>query len=99
MAQAAGRQASPERWAKAIQRALDEGVEVRQILSTGQWIATSGTRAGCAYVLEVTGEVAHGCDCLAGLNGDAVCKHRARWYYDHGLLDGPSGPAAVAVAA
>ena len=41
----AARQASPERWAKAVRRALDEGVEVRQILSSGQWIATSGTMA------------------------------------------------------
>lgn len=94
----AARQASPERWAKAVRRALDEGVEVRQILSSGQWIATSGTMAGTAYVLDVTGGIAHGCDCLAGLNDDPVCKHRARWFYDHGLLDGPDGPAAVAVA-
>lgn len=101
MAQAAGtgRKASPERWAKAVQRAIDEDVRVVQVSSSGQWVATSGSKSGVAYTLSVTGDIAHGCDCLAGLNNDPVCKHRAAYYLLTGRLD-PEPPAvAVAIAA
>ena len=37
--------------------------------------------------MAVTGNVAHGCDCLAGLNDDPVCKHRAAFYLLIGALD------------
>lgn len=63
---------TPARWLKAAERAVSEGVEVRQLQGSGQWIATSGTDGGVAYELDVTGAVAHGCSCLAGLNGDGV---------------------------
>ena len=94
------RPASPERWAKAAERARAEGVQVRQVASTGQWVATSGTDATVAYLMDVTGTVAHGCSCLAGVNGDPVCKHRAAFYLAVGLLDPePPTPAAPAPAA
>lgn len=94
----ATRTATPERWAIALARALAEGVQVRQLAGSGQWIATSGRDAGTAYGLAVTGGVAHGCDCLAGLNGDPVCKHRAAYYAAAGLLDPePPTPAAPAL--
>ena len=44
-------------------------------------------RSSVAYEVEVTGNVAHGCDCLAGLNGDPVCKHRAAFFLLIGALD------------
>jgi hypothetical protein len=78
---------NPARWLKAAERAVAEGIQVRQLQGTGQWIANSGTDAAVAYELEVTGNVAHGCDCLAGLNGDPVCKHRAAWYLLVGAID------------
>jgi len=71
------RQATPARWQAALGRALAEGVQVRQLAGSGAWVATSGTDAATAYGLDVTGRVAHGCDCPAGASGDPVCKHRA----------------------
>jgi hypothetical protein len=89
---------NPARWWKAAERAEQEGVRVCQLQGTGQWIATSGSQSGTAYVIEVTGNVAHGCDCLAGLNGDPVCKHRAAFYLLIGALvmTEPEPPAPAA---
>ena len=92
------RQATPERWQAALGRALSEGVEVRQVAGSGLWIATSGTDRTVAYTLSVTGTVAHGCECPAGEFGDAVCKHRAAYYYQTGMLDPDPVPPAPAVA-
>jgi hypothetical protein len=90
--------ASPARWQQALNRAISEGIQVRQLAGSGAWVATSGSNAGTAYELAVTGTVAHGCSCLAGLNDDPVCKHRAAWYLAAGLLDPePPTPAAPLV--
>jgi hypothetical protein len=86
------------RWHRAAERAQAEGIQVRQLQGSGAWIATSGTQRGVAYELRVTGNVAHGCDCLAGLNSDLVCKHRAAFYLLIGALDlspEPDPPAPV----
>ena len=80
---------NPARWWKAAERAEAEGIRVCQLQGSGQWIATSGTANGVAYELQITGNVAHGCDCLAGLNGDPVCKHRAAFYLLIGALNTP----------
>jgi hypothetical protein len=80
------RQATPGRWRSAARRALDEGVQVHQLQGSGAWIATSGSQRGVAYELAVTGNVAHGCTCLAELNGDGCCKHRAAFYLLLGAL-------------
>ena len=87
---------NPARWFRAAERAENEGVRVCQLQSSGQWIATSGTASGTAYEVQIIGNVAHGCDCLAGMNGDPVCKHRAAFYLLIGALDlspEPVGPA------
>jgi uncharacterized Zn finger protein len=92
------RQATPGRWQKAAQRAIAEGVQVFQIDATGQWIATSGSTAHTAYEVAVTGNIAHGCTCPAGMNGDPVCKHRARFFLLIGALSldpEPEPPAPV----
>jgi hypothetical protein len=81
------RQATPERWQAALIRAIAERVTVRQVNANGVWVATSGTDATMAYLLEVTGGIVHSCTCPAGQFNDPVCKHRARWYFDAGLLD------------
>lgn len=86
------------RWQRAAARAVDETIQVRQLQGTGQWIATSGTQDGVAYELSGTGNIAHGCDCLAGLNDDPVCKHRAAWYLLVGALDRTPDPAPAAPA-
>jgi len=88
---------SPERWQKAAQRAITEGIEVRQVNASGMWVANSGTAAGVAYMLEITGEIVHTCTCPAGTFGDPCCKHAARFYLDAGILevDEPKpGPAS-----
>lgn len=77
---------SAARWHKAAERAVAEGIQVAQLQGSGQWIATS-SQPGTAYELDVTGNVAHGCSCLAGLNDDPVCKHRAAFYLLIGALD------------
>src|SRR4051794_33401031 len=87
----------PGRWMKAAERAVAEVVQIRQLASSGQWIASSGSDATVAYKVEVTGNVAHGCGCLAGLNDDPVCKHRAAFYLLIGALElDPEPPAPVA---
>ena len=86
------RQATSERWQRAAARAAAEGVEVRQVNATGQWVATSGTRGNVAYIVSVTRGVAHECTCEAGLHGDPVCKHRAAFYLLIGALDLPPEP-------
>ncbi len=93
------RQATPERWQRALERALAAGVQVRQVGSTGQWIATSASDPTAAYKVAVTNGVAHGCDCKAAEFGDPVCCHRAMWFHLAGLLDPePPTPAAPAPA-
>lgn len=89
---------NPARWQRAAERAIAENIQIRQLQSTGQWVATSGSDHTLAYQLDVTGAVAHGCDCLAGLNGDGVCKHRAAYYLLVGALSltpEPDPPAPV----
>ena len=80
---------TPERWQRAADRALAEGIEVRQVADSGAWVATSGRDSAAAYSVGVTGNVAHGCGCLAGANDDPVCKHRAAWYVAIGALTPP----------
>ena len=77
---------SRARWMKAAERAVHEDVQVRQLAGSGQWIACSGSDASVAYEVEITGRVAHGCGCLAGLNDDPVCKHRAAFYLLIGVI-------------
>src|SRR5215210_2529206 len=89
---------SPERWQRAAERALAEGISVRQVNASGMWVASSGTHATVAYVLEITGSVVQSCSCPAGTFGDPCCKHAARYYLDAGLLEldpEPEPPATV----
>lgn len=88
------RRDTPQRWQQAASRAAAEGIQIRQLQGSGQWVASSGHDATTAYEVRVTGAVAHGCDCLAGLNGDPVCKHRAAYYLLIGALWLDQVPAA-----
>src|SRR5215212_10146801 len=81
------RQASPERWQRAAQRAITEGISVRQVNASGMWVGSSGSDGTMAYLLEITGGVVHACSCPAGDFGDPCCKHAARFYLDAGVLD------------
>ncbi len=88
------RHATPERWQAALQRALAEGIQVRQLAGSGAWIATSGSDAAAAYLVS-----GNGCECQAGEHGDPVCKHRAAYWHAIGALDLEPEPAAVATPA
>ena len=93
------RQASPERWQKAAQRAFAEHIQVRQVNENGMWVSTSGSDATLAYLLEIRNGLVVSCSWPAGQFGDPCCKHAARYYLDAGLLDPePEGspPAAAA---
>src|SRR5829696_1802203 len=94
------RQASPQRWQHAADRALSEGIEVRQVNASGMWVANSGSQANVAYLLEITGSLVQSCSCPAGTFGDPCRKHAARYYLDAGLLEvddpEPDPPAAAA---
>ena len=79
-------QASPERWQRAAERALAEGIDVRQVNASGMWVANSGSQANVAHLLEITGTLVQSCSCPAGIFGDPCCKHAARFYLDMGLL-------------
>ena len=92
------RTGTPARWRAAIKRAIKEGIEVRQLAGSGAWVAASGSDAGAAYEVAVSGGVAHGCTCPAGAHGDPVCKHRAAFYHTVGVLD-PEPPTPAAPAA
>jgi hypothetical protein len=97
------RTASPERWQRAAHRALAERISVRQVNASGMWVATSGTHANVAYMLEITGSFVESCSCPAGTFGDPCCKPAARYYLDAGLLEladpepDPPAPAAPVV--
>ena len=80
-------QASPERWQKAAERALAEGIEVRQVNAGGLWVVSSGSQSTVAYLLEITGTLVLSCSCPMGSFVDPCCKHAARFYLDAGLLD------------
>jgi hypothetical protein len=81
------RESSLERWQLAARRARKEGIEARQLVGSGGWIATSGTDRRAAYELAVTSGVVHDCACPAALHSDPVCKHRAAYWIAIGIDD------------
>jgi hypothetical protein len=89
------RQATLERWQRALQRAHFAGVEAKQLAGSGEWIVSSASRPGIAYRTDgVT------CDCEAAmLGGDPVCLHRAAYWYAQGVLELDPEPGAPAPAA
>ncbi len=80
-----------------LRRALEEGVDVRQLAGCGMWVAPSSRDAGTAYE-----ETPWECECHAGQHGDPVCKHRAALRERLGALlldDEPEPPTPAAPAA
>src|SRR5262249_52168744 len=66
------RTASPERWQRALLRALAAELVAKQDATTGLWIVASSSKPGVCYS---TDGIACGCEAWAA--GDAVCQHRA----------------------
>src|SRR5215207_3502371 len=92
------RQATPERWQRALQRALFANVEAKQLAGSGEWIVSSASRPGIAYCTDGVS-----CDCEAAmLGGDPVCLYRAAYWYAQGVLEldpEPEPPASAAPVA
>src|SRR5437016_3615807 len=89
------RQATPERWQRALERALFAGVEAKQIAGSGEWIVSSASRPGVCYRTDGIE-----CECEAAmLGGDSVCLHRAAYWYAVGVLELDSEPEPPASAA
>jgi hypothetical protein len=89
------RQATPERWQRALQRALFAGVEAKQLAGSGEWIVASASRPGIAYKTDGVS-----CDCEAAmLGGDPVCLHRAAYWHARGVLDLDPEPEPPALGA
>ena len=89
------RRATPERWQAALKRSVAGNVQVRQLNTSGAWIATSSSDGASAYEIDVVGGVARSCTCAAGEYGDPVCCHRAAFYRHVGLLDLEEGPCSA----
>jgi len=83
--------ATLDRWVKALERSALEGINAFQISSTGQWVVTSASDPLTAYATDGID-----CDCLAAVNGDCVCKHRAIVLHLTGrLMIGPALPITI----
>jgi hypothetical protein len=63
---------TPQRWQKALERALQGGLQLRQLMGSGAWIVTSEFDDEAAYMV-----TEFDCECFAAEYGDPVCKHRA----------------------
>jgi hypothetical protein len=83
---------SAERWEKALQRAIANGLEVFQVADTGERMVTSASQLDTVHRTDC-----RHCTCAAGVAGDPVCQHRAVVRFIMGWLPEPS-PAAPALA-
>jgi len=87
------REATPDRWQRALERATLANVQVRQLQGSGQWVVTSASQPDAAYETDGTS-----CTCPAAqLGGDPICLHRAAYWHAQGALDrdpDPTPPAA-----
>ena len=70
----------PERWAKALGRALSECLDVLVCNATGDAFVESHTAPGTLYSVS-----REHCTCAAGMHGQ-VCKHRACYLAQMGEL-------------
>ncbi|MDP9366990.1 MAG: hypothetical protein M3Q03_01735 [Chloroflexota bacterium] len=73
------RQATATDWERLAAKAVKEGIEVRR-LSTGQWVAGSGSDAAKAYLVSLDR-----CEC-DGHGWTGRCKHRAALASTLGVL-------------
>jgi len=72
---------SLDRWRQALARARRGGLQLRQLVGSGAWVATSERDEEAAYMV-----TEFECDCFAAEFGDPVCKHRAMLRYRLGHL-------------
>jgi len=80
-------QENPQQWARALDRAIDDALDVLVCAATGEAFVESASRPGTLYAVSVDG-----CGCAAGHHGQ-VCKHRAAFLAQIGELALPASPA------
>ena len=78
----------PERWAKALERAVENGLEVFAVADTGERFVTSASRLDVLHRPD-----GYSCTCEAAVAGDEVCQHRAVVRHLLGWLPEPTAPA------
>lgn len=91
---------SPERWRRALARAIDAGLEVFVVADTGERMVTSASKLDQLHRTD-----GRACTCEAALAGDPVCQHRAAVRYCLGwihpepdpepLIPAPAAPQRV----
>lgn len=81
---------TPERWQRALQRAIDNGLEVFSVSDTGERMVTSASKLDTLHRTD-----GYSCTCEAALAGDPVCQHRAVVRFVMGWEPEPSAPAPV----
>ena len=87
----APRPATPARWAAALKRARDAGVDILFVGGdAGRYAVESATTAGVVYLVTVDGR---GCSCPAGQGGDECCLHRALVLWLTNRIDDDGTPA------
>lgn len=72
---------SAERWRKALERAIANGIEIFVADDDGERFATSASHADRLHRVD-----AYSCTCEAALAGDPVCQHRAALRFVLGWL-------------
>jgi len=77
-----------EAWRRAAERAHTDHIEILRD-EAGGWHATSGRDPQRTYELDVAGNVARGCTCMAGALEREACKHRAAFYVATGAIPAP----------
>ncbi len=89
--QTSRRTSTPIRWLQALERAQRGGLQLRQLVGSGAWVATSERDQEAAYMV-----TEYECECFAAEFGDPVCKHRAMLRYRLGHLPVPQAELAAA---
>lgn len=65
---------SPERWTRALARALAAGIDALEVGGSTMWAVESQSRPGTVFLVDAE---ARTCTCEAAAGGDPVCCHRA----------------------
>ena len=86
---AAPRPESPARWAAALRRAMEAGVDLLEIGGSEMVAVESARHPGVVYLVSRDGT---SCSCRAGEWGDPVCLHRALVLWLTGRMDADGRP-------
>ena len=78
---------SPERWQRALGRAMASGIDALEVGGSTMWAVESQSRPGTVFLVDAE---ARSCTCEAAAGGDPVCAHRALARFVAGTLALPT---------